>query len=433
MREPLWVYVWWLVVNEVMCYLELDFLCSAVKIRERRYFFMWLTTGGILTAAAVRYQLSGMFIFMILLFIVFARVFLKIHWKDMTAPVAVLFTAYTIVEGESAVLLSLISTNLKLDYYGTIVQILASALSALIFFLILQLIRRRYSAAWNRLVSSYLYILLLPCICFILIVRCSLRLDSSAFEKYLASFGIEMSFAVLFCMFLSASIFFLILEIFCKMIALTEKEKEAALLSEQMAVQKNYIEEARKRNDRYASFLHDVDNHLLILSGLLKEERFKEAEAYAENLHTDKESLDIFVSTGNAVLDILLKEKLGYAEQCGIETACSVQIPEDFCVDDMDLCVIFSNIMDNAVCACRKSGKTGQTLNIWTKIRTRFLLIEGENTVDSPPDGEIKEGTGLGNIRNTAEKYQGLVETELENGIFRISVLLCLDQKAVRE
>lgn len=115
----------------------------------------------------------------------------------------------------------------------------------------------------------------------------------------------------------------------------------------------------------------------------------------------------ISIATGCAVLDTLLKEKFRYAELNGIEVNCNVTIPEDFAVDDMDLCVVFSNILDNAIRACLESGHIKPSIVINTKARFRFLIIESSNPSSSAQP--FKAGTGLKNIesvtKNTGEQF----------------------------
>ena len=113
-----------------------------------------------------------------------------------------------------------------------------------------------------------------PCGFLILAIRCGLKLDSPIFADYLSSFEVEISLMALLLVLAAAALFFLSIEVFSKTLFLVRQEKDAALLSQQLEGQRRYIEEAKKRNQVYAAFQHDVDNHLLILSGLLEKERF---------------------------------------------------------------------------------------------------------------------------------------------------------------
>ena len=110
-----------------------------------------------------------------------------------------------------------------------------------------------------------------------------------------------------------------------------------------MKEQSVYLEEAKMRNEKYRRFQHDIDNHLLVLSGLIHEKKYEEAEMYFENLHKASDHLLIGVETGNPVIDIFLNEKMNYAKSNGIGVRYDIQFSVDCPVEDMDLCVILAN------------------------------------------------------------------------------------------
>ncbi|ANU45500.2 hypothetical protein ADH76_34355 [Enterocloster clostridioformis] len=280
-----------------------------------------------------------------------------------------------------------------------------------------------YFFAMQQSVSSYLYILLLPCGFIVFIARAGLKLDSHALEKYLSVLGVSASFAAFMIMSAAVMIFLMMIKVFNIIACLTEEKADMAILKAQLDGQKIYIEEAKKRNKEYSRFQHDIDSHLIVLSGLILNGEYSKAEQYMGQLHIQCESLFIPISTGNAVLDILLKEKLSYAVRSGVEVSCNVKIPEEFTFDDMDLCIIFANILDNAIHACMNSSCEKSELSIYAKAHARFLIIEAINTM--PVDRPVKEGIGLTNVKNVAKKYLGTVEIAINTGRFRITVLLC--------
>lgn len=422
--RKLFFYVWWLLADGAVYYLALRFLLDATGMKCAKWHIpVWMTGNAIFVIAAVYFRLPGMFLFDILYLLFFAKVSLAVKWNELAAPLTILFTLYTFLEGFSAILMSWISKNTESAMRGNMIQMMVSVLLDLAFFFCLRLIRKRYLLTMRQPLSSYLYILLMPCALLILAIRYGLRLDSLAFEEFLSSFGMWTSLYALFLMTASVLLFFLMLEVLCRILSLTEKERTAALLRAQVEGQRIYIEEARKRNEQYASFQHDIDNHLLILSGMLREKNFTEAEKYAKKLHTSCARLLPPVSTGNVVLDLLLKEKISYAERNGIEVTCRVQIPAAFYGDDLDLCVIFANIMDNAIHSCMETDEEHTFLSLTTKNRSRFLIIEAVNSSSSTEPIEI--GTGLSNIQNIAHKYQGAMEISCDEKQFRITVLLC--------
>lgn len=420
---PIILYLWWILSNGIITYFSIVFFLCTIQINDRKHIPILLTIHVVLTAVITRLQIEGTFWLEVLLLIIYAVIFLKMKIQNMLAPIAILFTLRTFVEGFTAVLTAYVATHLKISFDSTFMQIFLSLSLDMVFLLSLWLIQKRFLFSLQKTISSYLYTLLLPCILMVLMIRYGLRLDSSIFQQYLSSFGVEVSLTALFMMLGAAIVFFIMIEIFCKIIQLAEHETAVTLLTSQLAGQQIYINEARKRNEQYASFQHDIKNHLLVLSGLIQEAKYGAARQYVNQLHACCQSLSIPISTGNFILDTLLKEKLSHAQRSEIQVVYKVQIPSDFHINDMDLCVVFSNILDNAITACMQVEKQKRFLHISTKARANFLVIESANSVAiSQP---IQMGIGLKNIKNIAKKYQGITEIENADGTFRISVLLC--------
>ncbi len=352
----------------------------------------------------------------------FAKGVFGIAWEKLTAPAVILFTLYTFLEGFSAVTMSWISRNMMTEAWGRAAQMAVSVLLDALYFAGLWFLRKRYRYTLQKPISSYLYILLLPGGLMVLSIRYGLKLDSPVFEEHLAGFGVSTGVYVLLVMMGAVCLFFVMIEVFCKIIALTEYEQSALILKSQTKGQRIYVEEARRRQEQDASFRHDIHNHLLVLAGLIREKHYEKAQEYAGQLQARCEAVSCPLSTGSAALDVLLREKVGFARQNQIEVTCNVGIPDPCHIDDMDLCVIFANVMDNAIGACMESGSEKPFLAITTRCRSRFLVVTAVNS--SPGHGTVHMGTGLRNVKTMAEKYRGTMEIQ-SGEVFRISILLC--------
>lgn len=194
---------------------------------------------------------------------------------------------------------------------------------------------------------------------------------------------------------------------------------ELRAVTQAAQAQKIYLAEARIRYERTRAFRHDVKNHLSVLDGLLAAGRAEEGRAYLKKLTAASEELSLPCQTGSPVVDVLLGEKLGLAEDIPWEV--SLTLPSPCGVDEFDLCVIFANALDNALAACRQAPGN-RFLRVSGRRQGAFYLLLFENACADavlPP-----EGTGLSNIRAVAEKYHGAVLAERERGRFTLSVLL---------
>lgn len=416
-------YGWWMVYNGCVHYLEIDFLGGITGKSGRRMIPLWIGINELLIMVKIWSGMTDGFVFHILLLLMFSVIFLKISWRVAVAPLVIIGTLYTFIEGYSAVCMYWISKNMGSETWGVVLQISISLLLLAVYHGILRLVRRRYSAALQWPVSSYLYVLLFPCGFIVLLVRVGLKLDSGYLERYFSAIGINTSIAVFLILSGSMGIFLLMIKIFCIIVDQAQRENLMAILNTQLEGQKTYVDEAEQRNREYSKFQHDIHNHLMVLSGLIREQDYEKAQEYVDKLHTRSQSLtgaDVAL-TGNRVLDVLLREKVSYGMGNGIRVNCKVRVPEDFCFDDMDLCIIFGNILDNGIRECMKNKSQNKEISVCTKSHGRFLVIE---SVNSWIPGPVDEGIGLTNIRNVAAKYQGMVEICNKDGMFGISVLL---------
>lgn len=192
---------------------------------------------------------------------------------------------------------------------------LTSGVLALCFILTLQVVSKKYADTGGQKIASYLYALLLPCGFIVWVVRSGLGLDMWMDQ----SFGEQSDLWALVWLLGACAVFFIILKLVRRIITLSIQETEQKAFQDQMKKQHVYLEEAKKRNEQYRMFQHDINNHFLVLSGLLREKRFQEAEEYIGKLHRASDKLLMGIETGNPAVDVLLSEKINFAKLNHIE------------------------------------------------------------------------------------------------------------------
>lgn len=115
-----------------------------------------------------------------------------------------------------------------------------------------------------------------------------------------------------------------------------KRDKEAELLKMQAHSQQQYVEEAKLRYEKTKSFRHDIKNHITVVKELLQNQKMEEALQYIEGMENLTADISFPVSTGHPVLDILLGNKLGIAEENQIEVQCSLAVPYPCGISDID-------------------------------------------------------------------------------------------------
>ncbi len=103
---------------------------------------------------------------------------------------------------------------------------------------------------------------------------------------------------------------------------------------------------------------HDMKNHIIALSALCWNREWEKMEDYLKNM--EGIALDVGGDvTGNKAVDALLYQKRKRAQEENIKWECDVQIPKGCCINEFDLCVLFGNILDNALEACGRLQRGG--------------------------------------------------------------------------
>lgn len=418
---------WWVLTNSMLYYAEIDFLIRFTGAHVRKYIPSYVLINAFITVIAIWTQMFQLFsiLHIIFMFLFFEKIY-KISPKNALTPAVIIVTLSTFAEGFTTVFMRFLSLNIDSQTCGLVLQLLLPAGLTGLCFLELRFIAKRYLWMNRNIIFSYLYVLLLPCTLMIVGIRTILGLDSDTGPfSHGALIRGELLSALYATLWMVGAllVFFIIIEVFHKITELSQQEMEQALLASQIKVQRGYIEETRQRNEEYRSFQHDINNHLLVLLGLLHTKEYNQAETYLSELGMTADGLSAEVSTGNSVLDVLLWEKIRFAKQAGISVVCDVQIPKESVIDDIDLCILFSNGIDNAINACMNAAPEYRRITLIARPKRTFLLINMVNGIDRA--NPFTYGTGLKNIKFTVEKYAGAMHTEQKENEFSLSILLC--------
>ena len=172
---------------------------------------------------------------------------------------------------------------------------------------------------------------------------------------------------------------------------------------------------------------HDMKNHLISMSALAEQNEWEKLSDYLSKLCTDGLIENNVIDTGNPVIDAFVSIKRQIAADKNIKFVCDMNIKQPLAADDYDLCVIFGNILDNAIKAA-ENAKTEQFVSIHTEAVKNSLVINVKNSAEYLPDrfDTHNYGTGLMNVRKTVEKGKGIMEIQTNSGCFEISILLPL-------
>ncbi|MBD5460306.1 MAG: GHKL domain-containing protein [Lachnospiraceae bacterium] len=227
-----------------------------------------------------------------------------------------------------------------------------------------------------------------------------------------------LSMASLFCVMLS----------YKKLLENFDLNTEFSLLKQEEHALHLYVKETKTRYEKTKSFRHDLKNHLSLIKEFLQSGNVSQALQYIDDMEDIAEAMAFPCSTNHPMADILIGNKLGIAKDLGIDVCCRLLLPSPCSVRGIDLCIILSNALDNAIHACENMEESASKyIHLSGRMQGDFLLLEAENSFQGKDS--FQEGTGLSNIRAIAEKYHGAVSITAQNSVFVLSVLLIIPQQ----
>lgn len=130
---------------------------------------------------------------------------------------------------------------------------------------------------------------------------------------------------------------------------------------------------------------HDYHNHLQVMKAELAAGQLAELSAYLDELEADLDRVDTYVKSGNLMVDAILNSKLSLAERDGVAVTCKARVPDALTVDDVDLCVILGNLLDNAIEACAALPADGRWLRVYVAARGSQLYASIQNSAVEDP------------------------------------------------
>ena len=198
--------------------------------------------------------------------------------------------------------------------------------------------------------------------------------------------------------------------------------KQNQIKEEIIHVQQMYFQNISDNDREMRRFRHDISSQLRCLGLFLAEGKTEEALDYLQAIGNHFEELAVRkYYTGNQVLDIIINQKmLEIREKCiKIEFEGKIDKP-DF-MDTYDLCMIFSNMLDNGIEACEKIQDQEAVIrvSILTHGDTVFFQFANPATSEmyealrcgrTTKDDKRNHGFGMENVKRALDRNGGEIE-----------------------
>ena len=236
---------------------------------------------------------------------------------------------------------------------------------------------------------------------------------------------------VLQCYIVLSLVLLIILLLFYAMFLMlaVSLQHENHLLSLQQERYKNLcmaIEEARQAR-------HDIRHHFVQLSALAEQGDMEKIKKYLLAATGKISDYNLHFCENQAV-DSVFGYYSALAKRENIPFHALVSLPADLSIDEIDLCLVFSNLLENAIQASVKTAPARRKINVEVyPHHNHLLLIHVENTFD----GKIQQknnifqsskhsgnGIGIESVRHITDKNGGACDFTYEDGIFSAKIML---------
>ncbi len=219
-------------------------------------------------------------------------------------------------------------------------------------------------------------------------------------------------------------------------------KRENDILTSQLSLQEASIKNLENAYNRTRNFRHDIKNHLLTMNILAENGDLPEIKKYLKEMSGIIDESSYVRISGISAVDAILNEKLYEAQGDSITTNYDVVNMTDNNIKALDLCIILSNALDNAIEANRKiedpdmryiklriHGDKNYTVVSVSNPTSQTPVKIADNSYLTSKKDSSSHGFGLKSIESTAKKYGGEMLIKCEDGVFTLVIRLCASEE----
>jgi sensor histidine kinase regulating citrate/malate metabolism len=211
---------------------------------------------------------------------------------------------------------------------------------------------------------------------------------------------------------------------------------ENELLERQNDAYNNQIQIWEENKKATQILRHDMKNHIIDMEISLKNGEYDRVATYMKDLRQSLDIKDEFVKSGNVAVDSIVNYKLKEIQSLTDNVICSINIPEQIFIKRFDLNIILGNLLDNSIEALKKCDEERRFFDCKVTYNQGMIKIVIENTYNgvlNTDRGQLKttkkdatlHGLGIDSVKNTIQKYNGVIEFSYDDESFKVETILC--------
>lgn len=240
--------------------------------------------------------------------------------------------------------------------------------------------------------------------------------------------------AFLICVNIGAAlVYYVVTRLILEQNRITELQSKNYRLSMQTVQYENL----REKIADAARARHDIRHHAATMQEYLTSQNYSALRDYLNKYCKELSSGAPMQYCANGAVNAIITYFAEQAADCNVQFTVKADIPDGIGIEVTDLSVLFGNLLENAVEACKcDNGDKQKKIVLRAKTDNNSLCI----TVDNTFSGLLRHtnsgmlisakhaGSGIGteSVKSIAEKYGGVCKFDARGGMFYASAMLIL-------
>lgn len=211
--------------------------------------------------------------------------------------------------------------------------------------------------------------------------------------------------------------------------------EKATMIQRQLAMENTHYATISRHIEETKAARHDLRHHLALIQAYVDSGNNKKLKEYINQYIESVPEDTVITLCKNYAVNSITHYYMDQARAENIETDIHITLPEVIGIADSDLCIVFGNLLENAVEACRSSKASNLFIAVSATLAGNYVVI----AVDNSFEGDIRrdkdvflsskhngKGIGITSVQAVAEKYSGQTKFDYFDNVFRASVMLRL-------
>lgn len=201
-------------------------------------------------------------------------------------------------------------------------------------------------------------------------------------------------------------------------------------------LQSRYYNMLELEQQQIRKIKHDMNNHLQIIGSYINENNIEEAKDYFQSISNVVNDISSRKFCENKIINAVINSKYHNIKENKIKNDINISIENIVNIDDMDLCSIFANTLDNAIEASMKIKDYSQR---YISVKARYdkgyfvynikntksnaVFMEGNKYISDKEDKKAN-GWGISNVKDIVAKYKGEMDSSYTENEFCVIIII---------